>query len=54
MSSLMALARGTGNAMVSASSQDDDIFPEEYQRYFQTLVVQRQNRDTMFSMFMHV
>lgn len=52
----MTLARGTGNAMASASasSQDDDIFPEEYQRYFQTLVVQRQNRDTTFSMFMHV
>ena len=52
----MTLARRTRNAMASAlaSSQDDDIFPEEYQRYFQTLVVQRQNRDTTFSMFMHV
>ena len=53
----MAIANGAPKAIASSSaiSQDDNLIPEEYEVYFWTLVLQKQNRDdTMFSMFMHI
>jgi hypothetical protein len=56
-SSSIAVARDAQKAIAlsSAVSQDDNFIPEEYQAYFRTLVLQKQNRDdTAFSMFMHI
>ncbi|KAF8344836.1 hypothetical protein F5887DRAFT_1075024 [Amanita rubescens] len=50
------VARDTQNAVASwsAASQDNDLIPEEYQRYLRTLVLGAQNSGTAFSMFMYV
>lgn len=52
----MAVARDARTATASSSAvSQDDLIPEEYQRYFRTLVLQTQSRDaTAFSMFMHI
>lgn len=53
----MAIGRDAQDAMAllsAVSQQDNDLLPEEYKRYFWTLILQKQNRDMMFSMFMHV